>query len=361
MKTNMHSSASGNQILHRVGQCLYRSAQSGRYYAIVKCAGRQIKKSLKTCDRALAKRRLVELKGKVSRLSGDAGSRERFAEVAQRWLDADGPTMKAASLGRMESIVKNLNTTFGTSRTRAILRTDLERWAARRIKDVSARTFNYDRQILIRIFEFAMQGGIVLENPAAALRHMKEPKHKLVIPGKDQFQRLVRAMHECGDAGVAGANLCELLAYSGCRLTEGAEMVWGDVDFEKKSFTVTGGELGTKNHEARVVPLFPAFEQFLRSLLASREEPPDPAEKISPVASAKILMTAACKSARLPHFTHHHLRHFFCSNAIEVGIDFKTIAGWLGHKDGGILVARTYGHLRDEHSAAMAQKMSFMA
>ncbi len=67
----------------------------------------------------------------------------------------------------------------------------------------------------------------------------------------------------------------------------------------------------------------------------------------------------ACRSAGLPHFTHHSLRHFFCSNAIEAGIDFKVIAGWLGHKDGGILVAKTYGHLRDEHSAAMAKRMTF--
>jgi integrase len=70
-------------------------------------------------------------------------------------------------------------------------------------------------------------------------------------------------------------------------------------------------------------------------------------------------MESACKNAGLPHFTHHHMRHFFCSNAIEAGIDFKAIAAWLGHKDGGLLVAKTYGHLRDEHSAAMAKKMTF--
>jgi len=34
------------------------------------------------------------------------------------------------------------------------------------------------------------------------------------------------------------------------------------------------------------------------------------------------------------------MRHFFCSNAIEIGVDFKTIAYWLGHTDGGVLVAR---------------------
>ena len=43
--------------------------------------------------------------------------------------------------------------------------------------------------------------------------------------------------------------------------------------------------------------------------------------------------------------------------AIEKNIDFKTIAAWVGHKDGGVLVAQTYGHLRDTHSMEMAKLM----
>lgn len=45
----------------------------------------------------------------------------------------------------------------------------------------------------------------------------------------------------------------------------------------------------------------------------------------------------------------------------EAGIGFKVIAGWVGHKDGGVLVAKTYGHLRDEHSTLMATRMTFDA
>jgi site-specific recombinase XerD len=72
-------------------------------------------------------------------------------------------------------------------------------------------------------------------------------------------------------------------------------------------------------------------------------------------------LASACRRAGLPRFGHHALRHFFCSNAIEAGVDFKAIAGWLGHKDGGVLAAKTYGHLRNEHSAAMAKRMTFDA
>jgi hypothetical protein len=41
------------------------------------------------------------------------------------------------------------------------------------------------------------------------------------------------------------------------------------------------------------------------------------------------------------------------------GIDFMTIAAWLGHKNGGILVGKLYGHLLDEHRSAAAQRLSF--
>jgi hypothetical protein len=40
-------------------------------------------------------------------------------------------------------------------------------------------------------------------------------------------------------------------------------------------------------------------------------------------------------------------------------VDITTVSRWLGHKDGGALAMKTYGHLRDQHSAAMAQKVTF--
>ena len=45
-------------------------------------------------------------------------------------------------------------------------------------------------------------------------------------------------------------------------------------------------------------------------------------------------MRNSSRKAKLPTFNHHDMRHYFCSNAIEADIDFKVIAGWLGHKDG---------------------------
>lgn len=140
------------------------------------------------------------------------------------------------------------------------------------------------------------------------------------------------------------------------RLGEATHIIWREVDFERNNFTVSGGEVGTKNHLVRVVPLFPTLTAFLQELHQAQRCPP-PEARLIPIESAKKAISTACAQARLPHFTHHCLRHYFVSNAIEKGVDFKTIAAWIGHKDGGLLVAKTYGHLRDTHSFEMAKRL----
>jgi integrase len=55
----------------------------------------------------------------------------------------------------------------------------------------------------------------------------------------------------------------------------------------------------------------------------------------------------------------HDLRHSFISYAVMSGVDFMTIASWVGHRDGGVLIGKVYGHLADEHKKAMASRLSF--
>jgi integrase len=51
-------------------------------------------------------------------------------------------------------------------------------------------------------------------------------------------------------------------------------------------------------------------------------------------------------------------RHYFISHGVMAGIDYKTIAYWVSHRDGGVLIGRLYGHLDKRHGQAMAQKMA---
>jgi hypothetical protein len=52
----------------KVGECLYRYSSNGVYYARIKVRGKEIRRSLGTIDRDLAKRRLSALKDEQSQI-----------------------------------------------------------------------------------------------------------------------------------------------------------------------------------------------------------------------------------------------------------------------------------------------------
>jgi integrase len=346
----------------KVAECLYRNTSSKRYYALVKKSGKQIRRSLKTNDRKLADRRLRELREQIERLDPKKGQLNiTFDELAMTWLRTQAPHLKDSSYRRRELSIRQVGKFFRSANIRNITRSHCEKWAQKRSPGISASTFNNERETLIRIFDYAEREGIILNNPARILKRRKARKTQVVIPSKEEFQMLIRTMRDLDCRYWNGADLVELLAYSGMRLGEAAEITWRDIDFARDMFTVTGGNTGTKNHEARTVPLFPILKGFLKRIRKEQEltgTAPSPDSRIAGTRTAKKAINAASKKAELPHFNHHCMRHYFVSNAIEKGVDFKTIAAWVGHKDGGLLVAETYGHLRDSHSFEMAKLMA---
>jgi integrase len=67
----------------------------------------------------------------------------------------------------------------------------------------------------------------------------------------------------------------------------------------------------------------------------------------------------ARKKSTLANFSFHDCRHFFISYCVMSGIDYMTIARWVGHKDGGVLIGKVYGHLNNEHTQAQVARLNF--
>ena len=122
-----------------------------------------------------------------------------------------------------------------------------------------------------------------------------------------------------------------------------------------------------KNGEDRPVNFNPELEELLRGMWTAR--PPD-SSYIFPSAqrgkkdiSARSLRQSfelVRDAAQMPWVGFHDFRHFFASQCVMAGIDFKTIAAWLGHQDGGILVGKVYGHLSDDHKRRMGKGLSIL-
>jgi len=104
------------------GPKLYRDPV-GRYYLLVKRAGKQFRRSLKTTDPALAKRRLREFLERAGQLSTDGTSSSiRFEDLAQRWLAAKTAKLKASLAYRRASVLKQLTPFFKGRLVRANLK-----------------------------------------------------------------------------------------------------------------------------------------------------------------------------------------------------------------------------------------------
>jgi len=237
---------------------------------------------------------------------------------------------------------------------------EYKEWAARYHADFSQTLYNNTVDSLRHILEVAIGRGLLSRNPALAIAKVRVRAKKLELPSSEQFRMIVEKIREAGSATSQGCgDLVEFLAYSGCRINEAARVRWEDVDQERGRIYIAPG----KNDTSRLIPLLEPMKGLLVRIKQTprwfRSKHRKDAGCVLSVAECEEALTNACTKVDTHRITHHDLRHLFATRCIESGVDIPTVSRWLGHKDGGALAMRTYGHLRDEHSQAMAAKVSF--
>lgn len=130
-------------------------------------------------------------------------------------------------------------------------------------------------------------------------------------------------------------------------------MRWAQVDLAKKQILVAG----TKTESSyRTVPIIQPLADLLGEIRGRRGEEPADATVLA-IRECKGALRTGCSAPKIKKLVHHDLRHLFATRCSESGVDIPTVSRWLGHSDGGALAMKTYGHLRQEHSAAQAAKV----
>jgi integrase len=343
--------------------------KSGRYYARAFAGGKEVWKSLKTSHFSVAEARLAEfLKEHRERLSngnGEVSAKMTFggaAAVHLRNLD-DNLSIKPRTRDYWRECLAALQKSWpGLSETeiRKITQADCKKWASAYAKTASATRYNNTVSVLRHVLNVAVECGVVYSNAAAAVKRAPVRVKEIALPTIDKFNALtaeMRAGHSRDSVNCA--DLASGLAFTGCRIGEAREIAWRDVDFDAGEIVVRGdAKTGTKNWELRRVPLIPDARVLFQRMRSER-----PGElldaKVFRVGECQKALDRACKKVGTDRITHHDLRHLFATRCIESGVDIPTVSRWLGHKDGGALAMRTYGHLRREHSIAQAQRVTF--
>ena len=232
-------------------------------------------------------------------------------------------------------------------------------------KCISERTVNLDVIALRHVLRFAVDGGLIEELPKVRALKARPPERRPLLT-KEQFNRLlVSATEEITKNTKLFRYYLRFLALTGAREKEALAVRRRDVDFARATVTI-GADGVSKNSKTREIDFSRELEMLLKEMIAAL--PPDTGWLFpSPQRGTKDIhaqtlresLKAVRKKAELEWVGFHDLRHFFASQCVMAGIDFMTIAAWLGHSDGGILVGKVYGHLADTHKRAAAQKLRF--
>ena len=249
----------------------------------------------------------------------------------------------------------------------------------------SPRTVAIDIIALRNVLKTALEAGFIREIPRFPKLKVPPPPQRSLVSDID-FQRLIDGCSKRNPSGEPvtknGLQLKDLLLLldaCGARETEAYSIAWTHVDFVGKKLwlgadpdfdaTISHGSTGiggtSKNRRSRSVEFNSQLETHLLEIKDRRNQnsvwvfPSPKRGKVDrPVISLRESLNLVRDSVGFNDFGFHDCRHRFVSRCVMAGIDYMTIAKWLGHQDGGILVGKVYGHLSDEHRKRMAQRLT---
>lgn len=233
--------------------------------------------------------------------------------------------------------------------------------------------------IIHRALGQGVRWGWLSKNPAAQASPPRVPTPKINPPSPADVAKLIELAAE-RDAALAA--FLFLAAVTGARRSELVALQWADLDLERGVVEIQRGvvlgrdgivEKDTKTHAVRRVALDPAAVQYL---VAHRERSEDVATMCGIVLDGSgfvfshepdgsrpwrpDVVTHAFgrlrERAGLPGVRLHDLRHFVATRLLASGVDVRTVAGRLGHRNAATTL-NVYSHFLEEADREAAHLM----
>jgi integrase len=245
-----------------------------------------------------------------------------------------------------------LAASFGGKTLRQISAFDIERHKRTRTEQGARVQANREVSVLKNLINKAKAWGLFEgENPACAVKLLKEPKRRLRFLEAHEEAALIEASPPwLRHVITIGTN-------TGLRI--GAELLplqWPSVDLGRGTVTVESAY--AKNHESRTVPLNSRAKAAFQALLALRRGPfVVPKSNGQPYKDIDAAFKTARKAAGLDGtgVTIHTLRHTFASNLVMAGVDLVTVQQYGGWSD--LEMVQRYAHLSPHHTAKAIEKI----
>ena len=339
----------------RVADHLYRYSVTKKYYAVLKVAGKTKWIPLHTTDREIAGR---NLKDELARLKNTDPQQSKltlenllalYEESIQGLADHTRATRK--------SILKAFKETWPHGlaiQVSAVSAGQIQLWLSKHQARLKNSSYNEYLRFLRHVFTIAINHKVIAESPVKTFKQLRVEKPVRQTPAWDEFLKLaadIRNQKFNADAADS-ADLVEFMGRAGVGTAECANLMGEHLDFTNGRITL----YRQKTDVGYVIPIYPQVKALLDRMNEAGKI--KNGQFVFKVKNPKKALDAACKRLQLANYSSRALRRCFITRAVEMGIDFKTIAAWQGHQDGGVLIAKTYSHLRTEHSDHMATRMT---
>jgi integrase len=259
--------------------------------------------------------------------------------------------------GTRKSILKIFKSTWKHGlemQVRAVTKGQLGIWLSEQRPRLKNSSFNEYTRFVRQLFEIALDHKAIGDSPAVDFKEVRVEKPIRTTPSWENFLAIVNEIRqqELNPEANESADLVEFMGRAGVGTAECGNLRGEHIKFESGHIAL----YRKKTDVGYTIPIFPQLRPLLERF--KQEGKIKVGEPVFRIQDPKKALSSACKRLKLQHFSSRALRRCFITRAIERGIDFKTLSSWQGHRDGGVLIARTYSHLRNEHSENMAKKLT---
>ena len=347
------------------------------YQVSFQYGGCQVRRSLKTSCKTIAKQRAanLELELHEAQLFGKEPERS-FKELMITYLEAKHRTR---GYSRLQSGAKHLRTFFGDSKLSDINPSNVEKYVTWRSEVVQDGTIKRETGILSAAFNHVIQKhDWKVTNPCIAADLPSDPKGRVRFLTKPEGRRLIQAaqnpLSRKGDPlsefnrSPFLPDYIELALNTGCRKQELLGLKWSDVDLATRLLRLSH----TKAGEWQTVPINEESRAVLLRRMQRRDQvcpntpyvffhelPRGKVEVGDRVMDIKKSFKNACRQAGIEDFRIHDLRHTFASWLVMDGVPIFDVSKLLRHSS--ISMTEKYAHLAPDHLHQTVANRGFSA
>jgi len=329
---------------------VYKRKPDGPYYIDYYTPEGRKRESAKTYSKKEAERCLQSRLGDVRQGRYKLQDRKKAVSTLKSFSDEYLMWAKAnkRSWQRDEYSLKHLLPFFGNCRLSGIKLIDVGDYRIRRKKEVKFSTVNREIACLKHILNFAVESGVISENPIAGFKLEKEPTGMFTVLTVEEINRLIESC-----SGIFRAIVITAI-YTGIRKSWILQLKWSDVNLDLGYIRLGNpDDKRTKNGEIQYVRLNDTMIKMLNGLPKTSQYV-FTQQNGKPFTCPKYAWNKARKKAGLS-CRFHDLRHTFASHLAMSGTPPGAIQNMLGHKTSKMV--QVYSHFSDAFIQQEVQKL----